>query len=319
MSSHMVPAHPELPEPGHACAALLASFDLHLRAERKSPKTIVTYLGAARLLARWTRGTQRDGLATLTRADLKTYVVWMIEHARSRTGKPYSPGYVNNQYRALQQFFVWLAHEEDVPNPMSGMKAPKVDVPVVPVLADDHVASLLATVEKAKDHDSRRDAAIMRLFLCSGLRLSELTMLKCGDIDLANACALVTGKGGKQRVIKFDLKTASAIDRYLRVRAKHKLAQLDRLWLASMKRNALTPNGIRQMIRRRARSVDLKIHPHIFRHNFSHRWLDAGGAEGDLMELNGWSSPQMLRRYGASARSARAQRAYDRIDVMGGM
>jgi integrase/recombinase XerD len=32
-----------------------------------------------------------------------------------------------------------------------------------------------------------------------------------------------------------------------------------------------------------------------------------------LMELNGWASPQMLRRYGASARSARARRTYDRI------
>ena len=41
--------------------------------------------------------------------------------------------------------------------------------------------------------------------------------------------------------------------------------------------------------------------------------LDRGGAEGDLMELNGWSSPQMLRGYGASARSARARRTYDRI------
>jgi hypothetical protein len=50
-----------------------------------------------------------------------------------------------------------------------------------------------------------------------------------------------------------------------------------------------------------------------FRHHFSHTWLDRGGAEGDLMELNGWSSPQMLRRYGASARSARARRTYDRI------
>lgn len=46
---------------------------------------------------------------------------------------------------------------------------------------------------------------------------------------------------------------------------------------------------------------------------FSHTWLDRGGAEGDLMELNGWTSPQMLRRYGASARSARARRSYDRI------
>ena len=49
------------------------------------------------------------------------------------------------------------------------------------------------------------------------------------------------------------------------------------------------------------------------RHNFSHTWLDRGGPEGDLMELNAWTSPQMLARYGASARSARARRAYDRI------
>ena len=31
------------------------------------------------------------------------------------------------------------------------------------------------------------------------------------------------------------------------------------------------------------------------------------------MELNGWTSPQMLTRYGASARGARARRSYDRI------
>ena len=41
--------------------------------------------------------------------------------------------------------------------------------------------------------------------------------------------------------------------------------------------------------------------------------LDRGGAERDLMELNGWTSPQMLSRYGASARGARARRSYDRI------
>jgi hypothetical protein len=41
--------------------------------------------------------------------------------------------------------------------------------------------------------------------------------------------------------------------------------------------------------------------------------FDHGGAEGDLTELNGWTSPQMLRRYAASARSARARRSYDRV------
>jgi hypothetical protein len=41
--------------------------------------------------------------------------------------------------------------------------------------------------------------------------------------------------------------------------------------------------------------------------------FERGGPEGDLMELNGWSSPQMLTRYGASARSVRTRRTYDRI------
>ena len=54
-------------------------------------------------------------------------------------------------------------------------------------------------------------------------------------------------------------------------------------------------------------------YPHRFRHHFSHTWLDRGGAERDLMELNGWVSPQMLTRYGASARGARARRSYDRV------
>ena len=75
-------------------------------------------------------------------------------------------------------------------------------------------------------------------------------------------------------------------------------------------RAPMTPNGIYQMIARRGRQCGVDVWPHRFRHHFSHTWLDRGGAEGDLMELNGWSSPQMLRRYGASAR---ARRTYDRI------
>jgi integrase/recombinase XerD len=67
------------------------------------------------------------------------------------------------------------------------------------------------------------------------------------------------------------------------------------------------------VIVRRGRECGVEVYPHRFRHHFSHTWLDRGAPEGDLMELNGWTSPQMVRRYGASARSARARRGYDRI------
>ena len=55
------------------------------------------------------------------------------------------------------------------------------------------------------------------------------------------------------------------------------------------------------------RQCGVTAYLHRFRHHFSHTWLDRGGTERDLMELNGWTSPQMLARYGASARDARAR------------
>jgi len=78
-------------------------------------------------------------------------------------------------------------------------------------------------------------------------------------------------------------------------------------------RAPLTAGGIYQAVTRRGRQCGVTVYPHRFRHHFSHTWLDRGGAERDLMELNGWTSPQMLTRYGASARAARARRSYDRI------
>jgi hypothetical protein len=101
--------------------------------------------------------------------------------------------------------------------------------------------------------------------------------------------------------------------RYIRARARHAQAWRPQLWLGTRNRGPLTANGIYQMIARGGRQYGMDVFPHRFRHHFSHTWLDCGGAEGNLMELNGWTSPQMLRRYGASARSARARRTYDRI------
>jgi len=75
----------------------------------------------------------------------------------------------------------------------------------------------------------------------------------------------------------------------------------------------LTATGIYQIVARRGRQAGVTVYPHPFRHHFSHTWLARGGAEQDLMELNGWTSPQMLTRYGASARGTRARRSYDRI------
>ena len=54
----------------------------------------------------------------------------------------------------------------------------------------------------------------------------------------------------------------------------------------------MTASGIYQVTVRRGRQCGIEVFPHRFLHHFSHTWLDHGGAEGDLMELNGWTSPR---------------------------
>lgn len=306
--------------------AMIASFRLSLRAARKAPKTVSIYIDATERHARWLVGEGVSDWTAVNRNHIRAYTVFLQEapgcwcgkprsheEFRCPKGKPLSPGYVNNQYRAVQAFYKWLAREEDLANPMADLSPPKLDEDtVVPLVDYELLRTEIRKCEKGRDFVSRRDAALLRFFACTGCRLDEVTKITIDDVNMETFEALVTGKGGRQRIVKFDAKCAEAIDRYVRVRATMAIAaRSNRLWL-STKRCALTGNGIGQMLERRGLG-----HPHMFRHTFSHRWLDAGGAEGDLMELNDWKSPQMLRRYGRSARSARARRAYDRINVMG--
>jgi site-specific recombinase XerD len=288
---------------------MISSFELHLRAEKKSPKTIRTYTEAAQwLAAEYLLPNEVKFWDDVKTRHVQEWTVTLLDR--------YSDSYASNQFRALQQFFKWHATEdpdEPRPNPMANLKPPKVSEKLVPVITEQELAAMLATC-KGGGFQNRRDYAIIFLLKDAGIRLSELAALSVDDVSPATREATVTGKGDKQRIVRFTYDTSRALDRYTRERAKHPMARSSALWLG-MHRGPMTPSGIYQMIERHGQAADVEVNPHKFRHTFSHNWLDNGGAEGDLMELNGWSSPQMLARYGRSARSARARRHYD--DVMG--
>ena len=223
----------------------------------------------------------------------------------------HADSYVNNQFRCLQAFFKWLSEDEEIPNIMLGMKGPSVAEKPVPVFEESDIEKLFAVVQ-GRDIWSRRDLAIMLMLRDTGVRLMELSGLRIEDVNVVEREAAVTGKAKKSRTVKYSFETARALDKYMRMRTKHKLAHLPHLWISP--KGPLSDSGIYQMLERQAERAGVPdVHPHRFRHHFSHTWLDRGGAEGDLMELNGWDSPQMLRRYGRSAAAKRARRGYDRI------
>jgi integrase len=176
------------------------------------------------------------------------------------------------------------------------------------VLDDGALLKLLKACE-GKDLAARRDTAIIRLLLDTGMRRGELAGLRIDDVDFDHDVALVLGKGRRPRACPFGHRTAQAIDRYLRLRARRADADGEWLWLG--KRGRLTETGVEQVVKRRGRQPALPdLHPHQVRHTYAHQWLAAGGTEGDLMRLAGWKSRQMLARYGASAADERARLAY---------
>lgn len=294
---------------------MIEAWQVDLRAQRKSPATVRTYThGVQRFLA-WCAAEGRP--AVLDKPTVTAFTVSLLDGGAE-------PSTVVSRQLAVRRLAAWLAAEGDLDaDPLLGLKSPKLDTKVVQPLTGDELRALLkacrggARPAGRNDLRGQRDEAILRLMTETGARAGEVVALCIEDVNPAEGTAVVQrGKGGKGRIVPYGPQTSSAMSRYIRQsRAAHRLASTPALWLGDRGKE-FSYDGLYRALRYRAELAGVDgFHPHRLRHTAAHRWLEAGGSEGGLMAVAGWTRPDMLLRYTRAQASARAAEESRRLNL----
>lgn len=282
-------------EPTTQTTGLVDFWIIHLKAQGVSDRTLTLYLGCLRTI-----------LAGLDPVTVRTrHLEVVLADLRARGA---APSYVQQHYRVAKTFFRWLVAEDEIDrSPVDRLAAPIVPPKMTPVLTEDDLRKMLDQC-KGRDPLSRRDNALIRFLADTGCRREEVAALQRKDVDLIARAAVVLGKGRKPRAVYYSAKTAEALARYLRGRKDDHAA----LWVG--RRGPLLPRAIHTIVKKRGDQAGISgCFPHMMRHTFANAFLERGGSEGDLMRLAGWSTRDMLDRYGAAVADRRAAKAYRRV------
>lgn len=278
---------------GEDLAELAESWEIHLTAERKSPRTIKTYIMGLNRYAAWcaARGTEAD----LTPRQVKAWMASML-------GDGIAPASVKAWHAGVRSFSKWLAGEDGTADPLAGVTGPKLDDPIPAYVTPEQLTALMATCTGRSFHDVR-DRAIIGVLGDTMARASELLSMTTEGTSVRQRTARIeSGKGGKGRVVAFSAQTARDLDRYLRMRRGHRLAGEPWLWLplrVNKQTKQLTYPAMYRSLARRGERADppFRLHPHMLRSTGAITFRRRGGQVTSLMALGGWTDISMVQRY----------------------
>jgi integrase/recombinase XerC len=231
---------------------------------------------------------QKLTLAQITSRHLRAFTVWLSEQEYAKTT-------IARRIAAVRTWFKFLARNGLVTaNPADGLRAPRQDKKLPHFLSVDALKKLLEA-PPADEPMGLRDRAILEILYSAGLRVSELTGLNLGDIDLDAGVATIRGKGKKERLAFFGPVSLKALKTWLQARTgllADKVVKKTEAVFLNKHGTRLTSRSVGRLTEKylAQAGLDPRTSPHTLRHSFATHLLDRGADIRSVQELLGHSS-----------------------------
>ncbi len=204
---------------------------------------------------------------------------------------------IQRRLSAARTFFRYLIREKHVArNPITSVSAPKGKKRLPGNLDADRMARLLDIPGDGALVD--RDRAMLELLYSSGLRLSELTDLDCGDVDMHDKTVHVTGKGNKDRIVPVGRHALKALAAWQGSRSKMAGAEETALFVSN-RGTRISTRSVQARVSHWARrqGIDTNVYPHLFRHSFATHLLESSHDLRGVQELLGHANISTTQVY----------------------
>lgn len=245
-------------------------------------------------------------------SDILSFLVWMDdtscedvnfskvrEYLRFIQKFNYKKTTIARKIASLRTFYKYLYRERKVDfNPATNLTTPKRPKSLPKFLTPEEIEKILNNV-KIETPAGYRNRAILELLWATGMRVSELSGLNFGDLNLENNEIRVFGKGAKERIILVSNRAKNYLERYIEgartlVAKDYRLEEPTESTPVFINQTGyrLQTGWIRKIIREIVEKIELpkKVSPHVFRHSFATHLIENGADLRIVQELLGHAS-----------------------------